>query len=89
MSPTVEPQFQCDHCGLDIIRHNLEVDTKRHHPGSVVRKRIKRQLPLSGFFLSKNSKKEDLLPDIEVTSHDELILQNTTDDNFTLENKTK
>ena len=35
--------IQCDHCGLEIIRHNLKVHTKRHNPGSVVKERIKRQ----------------------------------------------
>ena len=32
---------------------------------------------------------EDILPDVEVTWNDESILQNTTDDDFTLEEKTK
>ena len=32
---------------------------------------------------------EDILPDIEVASNDESILQNTTDDDITFEEKTK
>ena len=70
--------IQCDHCGLEIIRHNLKVHTKRHHPGLVVKERIKRQLPVSGFFTSKKAKIYDILPDIEFTSNDESMLQNTT-----------
>ena len=54
--------IQCDHCGLDIIRHKLKVHTKIHHPGSVVRKRIKRQLRMSGFFISMKSKIDDVMP---------------------------
>ena len=65
--------IQCDHCGLDIIKHNLKVHTKWHHPGSVVKERIKRKLPASGFFTLKKAKIYDILPDIEVTSNDESI----------------
>ena len=43
---------------------------------------------MSGFFTSKKAKIVDILPDIEVTSNDEPILQNITDDDFTLEEKT-
>ena len=82
--PHSRATIQCEHCGLDITRHNLTVHTKRHHPGSVVRERIK-----SGVFISKKYKIDDTLPDIEVTSNDESILQNTTDDDFTLEEKQK
>ena len=32
---------------------------------------------------------DDILPEIEVTSNDELTLQNSTDDDFTLEEKIK
>ena len=81
--------IQCDHCRLDIIKHNLKVYTKRQHPGSVVKERIKRQLPVGGFFTSKKAKIYDIFPDIEQTSNDESILQNTTNDDFTLEEKTK
>ena len=55
--------IQCDHCGLEITRHNLKVHTKRHHPGLVVKERIKRQIPVSGFFTSKKAKIDDILPD--------------------------
>ena len=53
--------FHCDHCGIEIIRHNLRVHTKRHYPGSVVKERIWRQLPVSGFFTSKKAKINDIL----------------------------
>ena len=81
--------IQCDHCGLEIIRHNLKVHTKRHHPGLVVKERINRQLPVSGFFTSKKAKIYDILSDIELPSNDESMLQNITDGDFTLEEKTK
>ena len=71
------------------MRHTLKVHTKRHHPGSVVRERIKKQLPLRCFFISKKSKMKDIRPDIEVIPNDESILQNATDDDITLEEKNK
>ena len=49
--------IQYDHCGFNIIRHDVKVHTQRHHPESVMRDRIKRQLPVSGFFISKKLKK--------------------------------
>ena len=57
--------IKCDHCGLDIIRHNLKVHTKRHHPGSVLNEKIKRQLLVSGFFTSKRATIDEILPNIE------------------------
>ena len=44
---------------------------------------------MSGFFTSKKVKVDDILPDTEVTSNDESLLQNTTDDEFNLEEKTE
>ena len=45
---------------------------------------------MSGFFISKKSKMDDILPYIETTSNDESIWQNTSDDDFIfVENKTK
>ena len=38
-----------------------------------------------GFFTSKEAKIDNILPDIEVTSNDESILQNYTKDGFTIE----
>ena len=38
-----------------------------------MRERIKRQQPLSGFFISKKSKIDDIMLDIDVTSNDEFI----------------
>ena len=81
--------FQCDQCGLYIIKHNLRAYTKQHHPGSVVKEEITGQLPVGGFFTSKKAKIYDLFPDIEETSNDETILQYITDDDFTLEKKKK
>ena len=86
---TISTTIQFDNCGLDIIKHNLKVHTKRHHPGSVVKERIKKQLPLSGFFTSKKAKIDGILPYFEVTSNDESILPNTLDDDLTFEEKTK
>ena len=79
--------IECDHCEIEIIRHVLKVHTKRHHPVYVVKERIKKQLPVSGFFTLKKVKIDDILPDTEVTSNDESVLQNTTDDEFNLEEK--
>ena len=42
---------------------------------------------MSGFFISKKLKIYDILPYIEMTSNDESIWQNTTDDDFTLVEK--
>ena len=81
--------FQCDQRGLYITKHNLKVYTKRHQPFSVVKEKIKRQLPVGGFFTSKKANVYDLLPNIEETSNVDLILQNTTEEYFTLEEKTK
>ena len=44
---------------------------------------------MSGFFTAKKAEIDDILPDIELTSNDESMLQNTTDGDFTLEEKTK
>ena len=72
---------------IPYIKQNLKVHTKIHHPGSEVKERIKRQLPLSVFFTSKKDKLDDILPDIEVTSNEALILQNATVYDFTFEEK--
>ena len=56
--------FQCDQCGLIVIKHTLKVNKKRHHPGSVVKEKIKRQLSVGGFFTSKKAKVYDILPGI-------------------------
>ena len=42
---------------------------------------------MSGFFTLKKVKIYDILPDNEVTSNGESVLQNTTDDEFNLEEK--
>ena len=39
---------------------------------------------MSGFFISKKSKIDDVMPYVEVTVNDEFIIKNTTDDDYTL-----